>query len=183
MNKAYYHNPNYLDRRHNSYALVIYLPEHLEKILKPLREKFDPDYNLVDSHITITFPFDSEMPIDEITAIVQSEVNKYDPFELELGSIGDFYPKTPIIFWNVLKKDILLDFYLSINKKLGQETIKDYQPHVTIAREISNHRLMLVKDQIASYLSCDSIYVDTVDLIAPLSDRKWVSVRTFKLEE
>lgn len=183
MDSYYYHNPHLNERRHNTYAIVIYLPSQLDEIIYPLRERFDPDYNLVDSHITLVLPFDSEKPLDEIAVMIKSELDVFTPFEIKMGSIADFYPVTPVIYWEVLKDKVIDELYKNLNKRLGIEIRHDYQPHVTIAREISNHRKMFVKDIIASYLSQETLYVEDIDLITPLNDRKWVSVRRFKLTD
>lgn len=183
MDSHSYHNPRFNERRHNTYAIVIYLPSQLNEIIYPLREKFDPDYNLVDSHITLVFPFDSEKPLDEIVVMIESELDAFAPFEIKMGSVADFYPKAPVIYWEALMNNIIDDLYKNLNKRLEIEIRNDYQPHVTIAREISNHRKMFVKDIIASYLSKETLYVEDIDLITPLSDRKWVSVRRFKLTD
>ncbi|MDF1546046.1 MAG: hypothetical protein P1R58_13210, partial [bacterium] len=55
----------------------------------------------------------------------------------------------------------------------------EYVPHVTLAREISNHRVMLVKENICAYLCREQFTAEAIDLITPLADNQWVSVRTF----
>ena len=59
---------------------------------------------------------------------------------------------------------------------------KSYQPHVTVAREISDHRVMLVKEKIVPYLPNESFVATAVDLVAPVAGQNWVSVRTFPLK-
>ena len=66
-----------------------------------------------------------------------------------------------------------------LDKGFGGPTVT--KDGVTVAKEISQHRVMLVKDAIASYLSRERFEVDAIDLIAPLPERRWVSVRTFPL--
>ncbi|RKX22090.1 MAG: hypothetical protein DRP35_02830 [Candidatus Zixiibacteriota bacterium] len=183
MDRHFYHNPHLNERRNNTYAVVIYLPLQLDKIIYPLRERFDPDYNLVDSHITLVLPFDSEKSLDEMAVMIKSELDAFAPFKIKMGSIADFYPEAPVIYWEMLKNEIIEELYKNLNKRLGIEIRHDYKPHVTIAREISNHRKIFVKDIIASCLSQETLYVEDVDLITPLSDRKWVSVRRFKLTD
>jgi hypothetical protein len=52
---------------------------------------------------------------------------------------------------------------------------------VTVAKEISDHRVVLVKEKIVPYLGEESFEAETIDLIAPTANKQWVSVRTFTL--
>jgi len=164
------------------YAVIIYLPSHLEKIAASLRAKFDPDYNLIPAHITIVFPLTWNRPLDELTNHISEEVAKLNEFTINLESIGDFYPNLPVIYWQVKENDQLDFLYKRIYARLEAPIpFKKLLPHVTIAREISNHRVVLVKDQIATYLPTESFEVKAVDLVSPVAGAHWVSVRTFTL--
>jgi len=177
-----YRSDHLTERRHGEYAVVIYLPRDLDATIAKLREKYDPDYNLISSHITLVFPFESQMPIDELTALLKSEIDQVAPITLHLGSIGDFYPRAPVIYWSVDSNEELTSLYYRLYTRLDLPLVfKDWVPHVTVAKEISQHRVMLVKDAIASYLSRERFEVEAIDLIAPLPERRWVSVRTFAL--
>jgi len=182
MHNYYYQEQNIENRRQVKYALVAYLPIELDKIIAPLREKYDPLYDLIASHITIVFPFETDRPLDELAGIIGHETSTELEVELELGSIIDFYPKTPVICWGVKKCEQLTSLYYRLYSRLGLTLpFKDYQPHATIAREISHHRVLLVKENIVPYLPNERFTMSTLDLVTPLVENKWVSVRTFPL--
>ena len=178
---------NYSGSRHEGevrkqYAVVIYLPELLERFVAPLRERFDPDYDLISAHITLVFPWETTVPLAELSAVLANEALRLSPIKIELRSVGDFYPDTPILYWNVVANPQLNRLYRSLYAQLGLSLpFKEIVPHVTVAKEISPHRVMLVKDQIASYLPRESFEATALDLVSPLADNKWVSVRTFPL--
>jgi len=164
------------------FAVVIYLPPPLEQIVAPLRERFDPDYDIVAAHITLVFPWQTTRSIAELSEILSGEIEKWESLTVELGSIGDFYPTAPIIYWGVKNKDVLARLYGLLYARLELPLpFKDFVPHVTVAKEISHHRVMMVKDEVASYLPDESFLPDAVDLISPVGDDRWVSVRTFTL--
>ncbi|MEA2030279.1 MAG: 2'-5' RNA ligase family protein [candidate division Zixibacteria bacterium] len=164
------------------YALVLYLPEELDKIVTPLREKFDPLYDQIAPHVTIVFPFESGESLEELTAIIKKELENEQELLIELDSIIDFYPHSPVICWKIEKNERLTSLYYRLHSKLGLTVpFKEYKPHVTVAQEISDYRVMLVKEQIFPYLPNESFRAKSVDLITPLIDKKWVSVRTFPL--
>lgn len=183
MDEYYTAEGNLPDRRRVKYAVVAFLPKHLNEIVTPFRERYDPDFNSVSSHITIVFPFDSNRPLEELADVVRAETQDQKTIRVQLDTIGDFYPSSPVIYWNVRQNAQLSELYFRLHASLGLPIpYKAYKPHVTLAREISQHRLIVVKEQIASYLPVEHFYAGTVDLITPLVSGKWVSVRTFPLK-
>lgn len=167
----------------NEFAVVIYLPPPLEQIVSPLRARFDPDYDLVAAHLSLVFPWKTERSIEDISAVLSDETSRWEPLIVELGSVADFYPKAPIIYWKVENVDTINGLYRRLYARLEQPLpFKDMIPHVTVAKEISDHRVMLVKDHIASYVRKEMFPVTAVDLISPVADHHWVSVRTFPLK-
>lgn len=182
MYRNFYQQQNIEDRRQNLYALVTYLPEELNLIIAPLREKFDPLYNQIASHITVVFPFETSRPLEELTAIIGGELQGEPDIPVKLDSITDYYPRSPVICWEVEENERLTALYYRLHSRLGLVLpFKDYLPHVTVAREISPHRVMLVKEKVFPYLPAESFVAGSMDLITPLTDQKWVSVRTFQL--
>ncbi len=170
------------ERRHNRFAVVIFLPGPLEDVIAPWRERFDPIYNLVSPHLTLVFPFDSDRPLEELVTAVRTETQGQPAFKVELSSIGDFYPDDPVIYWGVKPSETLSDFHFRLHVRLGLALPHDkYTPHVTVAREISHHRIHIVKDKIVDYLPDEHFEAQTVDLITPVAGNKWVSVRSFPL--
>lgn len=171
------------DRRtHREYSVVIYLPERLERYVVPLRERFDPNYELVAAHITLVFPWETEVPLANLSSLLTEAVNQFSPFTVRLESVGDFYPESPILYWCVAPNESLSRLYGELYARLDLPLpFKELVPHVTVGKEISAHRVVLVKDQIASYLPSESFEVNALDLVSPVTDQHWVSTRTFRL--
>lgn len=166
----------------NTYAIVIFLPPALDENVQRLRERYDPDFGIIRSHICIAFPFETGRGLDEIATVVSALVRQVDPFNIELGNVADFYPTSPIIYWEVKRCPELDYLYKNFYARLDLPLpYKAFCPHVTVGREISDHRVLLVKDKIASYLSAERFAPAALDLVAPISDGNWVSVRTFPL--
>ena len=169
-----------LERRHQEYAAVIFLPQSLDAVIAPLRERFDPMYSLVSSHITLVFRFETMMPLDEIASNINAETKQQKSIPIELDSIGDFYPHSPVIYWQIRKNPELCELYYRLYSRLGVPIPhKQFEPHVTVAREISDHRVMIVKEKIVTYLPKEKFHAGSIDLVTPLVNEKWVSGRTF----
>lgn len=179
----FFHNPHLVDRRNSQFCIVIFLPTELNDIIKPIREKYDPSYNEIDPHVTLVFPFETNKPLNEVVSIIQREIDKLSVFDINLSTVEDFYPEFPIIYWLVEQSEELKKLYFEITNSL-ELTIphEKYVPHVTVAQEISTHRKMLVKENIIPYLPVESFFAESIDLISPMVDNRWVSVRTFSLK-
>lgn len=179
-----FHNPYLADRRQSKYCVVFFLPEELNKSLIKIREKYDPSYNLIPSHVTVVFPFETSRPIDEIASVIESEVKPLNGFDISLTNLKDFYPEFPIIFWSVDISDELSKLYRNITNGLGLTIPHEiYKPHVTLAQEISTHRVMMVKENIIPYIAPETFKASSIDLISPMNDNRWVSVRTFNFKK
>lgn len=172
------------DRRKHTYSVVIYLPKNLDDIIMPFRERFDPNYNLIPGHLTLVFPFESKLTLDDISQTIKATVDDHPPINIELDSIADFYPQVPFIYWSVTNQQVLCDLYFQLYSKLELPIpFKKLIPHVTIASEISNHRVETIKDEIATYLPQEKFVATSIDLITPLVNEKWVSVRSFSFKK
>ncbi len=175
-----YSTGNLEDPSIKQYAIVIFLPPSLEQVIAPVREQFDPDYHLIPAHVTLVFPFETSATLEELSAVILAETENMGPLRIELESIDDFYPACPIIYWRVKECDRLHRLYTRLYARLDIPLPhKQFLPHVTLAREISNHRIVLVKDQIASWLTDEVFDATSIDLVSPIVGYKWVSVRTF----
>jgi 2'-5' RNA ligase len=164
------------------YAVVIFLPAHVDETVFPLREKYDPLYDHVDSHITLVFPFETRRSLDDLAGAIRRETVLQPTLSIELTTVGDYYPDYPVIFWKAKPTKEICDLYTRLYGALELPVpYKDFQPHVTVAREISHHRLVFVKDRIASYLRHERCEATHLDLIAPMVGNRWVSVRRFAL--
>nr|AOR51118.1 hypothetical protein [uncultured bacterium pAW1] len=164
----------------NRYAVVMLLPEGLDQMIAPIREKYDPDFNAISAHISVVFPFQTNKTLDDVSRVVKRVTEKTKSIQVELSSIGDFYPNFPIVFWCVKRNQQIDELYKSLYAGLDLALPhKQFFPHVTVAREISQHRVMMVKEKIVPYLSDETFSADSVELVSPVANRQWVSVRTF----
>ncbi|MCK4574352.1 MAG: 2'-5' RNA ligase family protein [candidate division Zixibacteria bacterium] len=172
------------ERRHVQYALVLFLPAVLDDLISPIREKYDPVYSQMPAHIPLVFPFETTRSLDDLASVITDEMRLHRAITVEMDSIGDFYPGSPVIYWSAMPNETLNDLYYSLYSRLEIPIpFKKFKPHVVVAREVSSHRVLIVKEAIVSSLSQEKFTADAVDLVTPLMDNKWVSVRTFSLAE
>jgi len=165
-------------------AVVAFLPDSLNAIVARLREKYDPDYAIVAPHITIVSPFETDRPVAEVADTVSRIIQTCPSLELKFDTLEDYYPTCPLICWAIKKCEELTSLYIELHTALDIPLpYKGFYPHLTVAREISDHRLIFVKEKIAPYMPEESVKLEEVDLVAPIARSNWVSVRTFFLAE
>jgi len=118
-------------------------------IIDGIRKKYDPLAELVKPHITLVFPFKSELTTQQIHEHLQRTLCNTQPFEIELkgtniesGRFGHF------IFLNVTEG---VDEISKLNERLYDGLLQEYRgekvyvPHMTIGR-LSN-----VAEQMEAY--------------------------------
>jgi 2'-5' RNA ligase len=177
-----FHNADINREDVSYYAVVIHMPEHLDRIIAPLRERYDPDYFFIQSHISLVYPFETTRPLPVVSEAIKQVLSDVKALTIDLHSIGDFYPEFPLVYWSLKMNPQLDELYKSLYAKLDLALpFKNFRPHVMVAREISSHRVVLVKEQIVPYLFEESFQAPAIDLVSPVATRNWVSVRTFPL--
>ncbi|WP_432666870.1 2'-5' RNA ligase family protein [Wukongibacter baidiensis] len=112
--------------------------ENTEKI-KELREKYDPVVDKVAPHITLVFPFESDIKADKIREHIEKNIKGIDHFEIKLQGItgeSDNY-----LFLNVIKgKDELSELhnrlYTDILEEFKPDFLKSvkFKPHLTVGK-------------------------------------------------
>lgn len=108
-------------------------------IIKDIREKYDPLANLVLPHITLVFPFESELTNEELKLHLQRSLRDIQPFKIELAGFSkqeDRYGN--YLFLNVVQG---ADIIKNIHNMLYSDKLKqfytgndNYVPHMTVGK-------------------------------------------------
>lgn len=115
------------------------------EVINRIREKYDPLAKLVNPHITIVFPFKSEISNEELSHILDKRLYGIKPFEIELQGIS----KRKDRFGNYLFLDIIKgkQNIIEIHNNLYRNEFKtfdlglDYLPHITVGNLINSQEL------------------------------------------
>lgn len=114
---------------------------NIEKI-EELREKYDPLYNCIGPHITIVFPFESDIKKDELEVHVRQTLKDIKPFKLKLryvtGSTENY------LFLNTKEGN---DRIIEMHDKLYTGILEEflcrkitYVPHITVGKIEDNEK-------------------------------------------
>ncbi|MFZ6624199.1 2'-5' RNA ligase family protein [Vagococcus fluvialis] len=105
------------------------------EFIESIRKKYDPLYNKVPPHITLVFPFETNIENNIIINHIESSFKHFQIVHFSLDSFS--YLKNGYVFWNVIEGR---DYLMKMNKQLysgilapfKHKTIQ-YNPHITIA--------------------------------------------------
>lgn len=107
-------------------------------VINDIRKEYDPLADLVLPHITLVFPFDSELTNEELKLHLNESLEGIHPFKIELKGFSkqeDTYGN--YLFLNVVQGiDVIKNIHDMLYKnKLKQfDACRDYVPHMTVGK-------------------------------------------------
>lgn len=117
-------------------------------LIENIRKKYDPLFGLVPPHITLVFPFESEIPSSRLKEHIKNSLAGVNPFPVQLRGITastDNY-----LFLNVKKGN---DNIIELHDRLYSGPLFEfmsrkhtYFPHLTIGRLKNNIELLNALD-------------------------------------
>lgn len=140
--------------------------ENME-IIDDIRNRFDPLAQLVRPHITIVFPFESEMSNEELAVILKNRLKQIKPFALQLGGFSiqeDTFGN--YLFLNVLQGE---EEIRAIHQLLYKNEFKQfdlglpYKPHMTVGKLLT---VDLLKDAYEQVKTMNATFGTTVRKIS-----------------
>ena len=133
------------ETRINSFALVSYLTGPLADLLDEIRHDFAPE-SRAKAHLTILPPrplasFDSSTAIPEALQELQTHLQDFAPFDVDLGDI-EVFPDTFVIYVSIKSGFEKLErMHQALNAgSLAWEEPHSYHPHVTVVQELAPGR-------------------------------------------
>ncbi len=124
-------------------------------IINNIRKKYDPLANLVLPHITLVFPFDSELTNEELNLHLKECLSGIQQFKIELKGFSKQQNEYGnYLFLNVVEgMDIIRNIHDRLYKyKLRQfDAGYDYIPHMTVGKVSSMELLNEAFDDVNTY--------------------------------
>lgn len=181
---SYSFGPTLEPKAARPFAVVIFLPGELHDLVQTMRERYDPDVHLIAPHVSLVFPFSTDLTLPQLSAIIRETIDATGSLEISLESIADLYPTFPIISWAVQHSPKLQELCVRLHASLQLPVLyKGFFPHVGLAKEISDHRIVMVKEKLLEQIEETTFSPAAIDLISPAADSRWLSVRTFVLPQ
>ena len=152
-------------------AIVLYpIFNDLEKI-QSIRERFDPLAKYIAPHITIVFPFESDLSTAELGEHIRCALDGVKKFEVRLqGITGDH--RDGYLFLNVKKGN---DEIINLHDRLYSGALEQflfqkvtYCPHLTVGNVEQPSVFDNALEELGSFAECfqtviDRVYVENID--------------------
>jgi len=118
------------------YALVAYIKDAVGEFVENLRSEIHPAHAHLPAHITVLPPRLLHGPESEAISLVESVCETASPFEVSLGDVENFIPKTPTVFIRVAFAAYRLrELHDKLNiGVLAYDEQWPFMPHLTIAK-------------------------------------------------
>ena len=152
-----------------SYRTIMIFPEFENiDVIESIREKYDPLAKLVRPHITLVFPFESEMSNDELSDILEERLEDVNAFDIEMKG----FSKHSELYGNYLFLDIVKgqDDIRNIHDMLYKNEFEayklgfEYNPHVTVGSLVSESEMDEAYEKVKSQKEVFSTKVSRISV-------------------
>ena len=138
--------------------------DNIDKI-QEIRQKYDELYSIISPHITLAFPFKSEITNHELKEKLQNVLAEFKPFKITCSGISlkeDKKVNKFYIFLNVIEgSETLKSLHEKIYAEvLNKNKITDYTPHITIGATANKNENIELNEVFSTTIS--SIAVESI---------------------
>ncbi len=164
----------------NSFALVSYLPEPLGSFLDRLRSELVYECH-AKAHVTVLPPRPLYCPPEDAWQTLQTRLQDFQPFLIELGKI-EIFPVTQVIYLSVKTGHAeLKHLHSTLNTgKFAFEEPFEYHPHVTLAQDLESSEVSAVFDRAvarwAEFKHPHSFVVDRLTFVQNTLENRWTDL-------
>jgi len=118
-------------------AIILFPKFENQQIIESIREKYDPLAGFIAPHLTLVFPFDSDLSSEELRLHVEHALAGVKPFRVRLnGFSGDF--RDGYLFLNVKTgNDEIIELHDRLYTGILQQFLfrrLQYCPHLTVGK-------------------------------------------------
>ena len=144
---------------------ILIIPELDDgSLIQDIREKYDELADVVPPHITLAFPFDSNITNEELHLKLKKILSEYKEFNITLSGVSYHYDERVGVYYMYLDVTQGYDTIYEISRKIYSEILnadmpEKYIPHITLGAvgKINNIKLdhvfnSTVKNIIVEYI-------------------------------
>lgn len=108
-------------------------------VIERVRAKYDPSYTLVRPHITLVFPFESDIGAADIEAHARAALKGFEPFPVTLQGITEQRGFDNYMLLNVHQgKNTLKEMHRRLYSGMLEQYLpnwcRTFEPHMTVGR-------------------------------------------------
>jgi 2'-5' RNA ligase len=177
-------------------AGVIWPDAETQKSVNEIRKKYDPHFTIIAPHITIIFPTDIEIPIEDVISRLANAVEGFRPFDVRLNRVSSVnllasdwpdgtaallaYPNAEnAIFLLSGKGSVeILELKERLSVALGLDTpLIQYPPYLTLGQTLSKKAYEAALRALSGYVPDYSFPVEGFDLLTQTASGGWQTAR------
>lgn len=166
-------------------GVAIEIPEPYSKSLQRAREHCgDRLALLIPPHVTLVGPTIIERDrLLELEDHLSAVSEQHQKFSLKLGGTDTFRPISPVAFVKVISGSLQCDLLQTDLRQglLSQDLRFPYQPHITIAHEVSDFQLDAALKLMEGFQA--SIEVTSFSLYEHGDDQVWRPIKKYALKD
>lgn len=169
------------------YAVVAYVRNSIGRFVEDLRREVDPPYAHLHAHITVLPPRILNCSENEARATLEALCADQHPFEITLGDVESFVPRSPVVFIRIAHaayKMRELHDRLNTGPLFGEECWP-YMPHLTIIKgeepERAQRELPLVRERWAQFKGTRRIMIDELTFVRQSEGLHWADLALIQL--
>lgn len=170
------------------YALVAYIKDAVGEFVEGLRSELHPAHAHLPAHITILPPRCLQGPESDALPIVERIAQKTSPFEVSLGDVENFMPKTPTVFIRVAFAAYRLrELHDKLNTGvLAYDEQWPYMPHLTIVKVDTLNdaacALEIARQRWARFTQPRKVVIEELTFVRQGNDSNtWIDIAPFPL--
>lgn len=153
------------------YGLVAYVRNHAGEFAETLRNELHPEHSHLAAHITVLPPRPLVSTEQRAIELLSEACSQVAPFEVGLGEVETFLPRTPTVFIRVAHAAYKMrELHDLLNRwPLECEESLPYMPHLTIAKLGSNKRAsevyQIAGERWKQYSGSRMIHIETLTFV------------------
>lgn len=153
------------------YGLVAYVRNSPGEFVEKLRNELHPEHAHLSAHITVLPPRPLQGTEQQAIELISEACSQVTPFEVGLGDVEAFLPRTPTVFIRVARAAYKMrELHDLLNRPplLCEESLP-YMPHLTIAKLGSDERAREVyevaQERWKRYSGSRNVRIETVTFV------------------
>jgi 2'-5' RNA ligase len=166
--------------RLNCFAAVAYIPGPLGSFVERLRQELVPSCKL-RSHVTILPPRRISVSPEQAREWMCEQVRRHPAFTIRVAGV-EVFPLTSVVHLSVDSgREQLLEIHSMLNQEvLACEEPFAYQPHITLAQEISPDSVpeisAIARRRWVEYASEREFLIDKIAFVQNTIDNQWLDL-------
>jgi len=145
-----------------------------ENIIDEIREKYDNLFNCIEPHITLVFPFESNIDTEKIIEEIKQVLKNQEPFKINLKGLKMVEDYGYFLFVDINKgkeeiKKIHYNLYKGLLNPYQSEWTKNenYSPHITVGRFQTKEELITAYNRLKNIefeykVMVDRLYIERI---------------------